>query len=188
MILLRFLNPQGIAGLVAALALSVLLVVQKVETRHWKKQAAQFEQLYAGQRSAMAETVADYRAAAEAARAADRAAAERIEAEQRSISQRTQDDFQARLAAARSVARRLRGEAPGTPADFRAGRAAPVSGLPAAAAGTAQAADQDRLPQSDRLTATEQAIQLDELIRWTKAQAAVDPNAQSAVESQRPNR
>jgi hypothetical protein len=188
MMLLRFLNPQGIAGLATALALAVLLIVQKTETRHWKKQAAQFEQLYAGQRSAMAETVANYRAAAEAARAADRAAAERVEARQRSISERTQDDFQARLAAARSLAQRLRGEAPGAAADLRLGRAAPVSGLPAAAAGIAQAAGQDRFPQSDRLTATEQAIQLDELIRWTRAQAAVDPNAQSAVESQRPNR
>ena len=32
------------------------------------------------------------------------------------------------------------------------------------------------LPQSDRLIATEQAIQLDELIKWVKAQAVIDPN------------
>lgn len=48
--------------------------------------------------------------------------------------------------------------------------------LSAAAAGPAQAAGQDRLPPSDALTATEQAIQLDELIKWVGAQAAVDPN------------
>jgi hypothetical protein len=52
-----------------------------------------------------------------------------------------------------------------------------MSGLPAAPAGAAQAAREDRLPDSDALTATEQAIQLDELIKWVKAQAAVAPSA-----------
>ena len=42
--------------------------------------------------------------------------------------------------------------------------------------GAAQAAGQDRLPQADALTATEQAIQLDELIKWVRKQAAVDNN------------
>ncbi len=50
----------------------------------------------------------------------------------------------------------------------------PAFPLPPAAA--AQAAGEDRLPQSDRLTATEQAIQLDELIKWVRAQAEVDNN------------
>ena len=35
------------------------------------------------------------------------------------------------------------------------------------------AAEEDRLPVGDALLATEQAIQLDELIKWVKAQAAV---------------
>ena len=47
--------------------------------------------------------------------------------------------------------------------------------LPAAAPGAAQAAEQDRFSQSDRLTATEQAIQLDELIKWVLAQSRVPP-------------
>jgi hypothetical protein len=51
-----------------------------------------------------------------------------------------------------------------------------VPKLSAAAGGAAQAAGQDRLPAPDALTATEQAIQLDELIKWVKAQAEVDPN------------
>ena len=53
--------------------LAVLLVIQKGETRHWKKQSAQFEQLYRGEQAAFAGTVANYRAAAETARAADSA-------------------------------------------------------------------------------------------------------------------
>jgi hypothetical protein len=35
----------------------------------------------------------------------------------------------------------------------------------------------DRLSVSDALTATEQAIQLDELIKWIRAQAKVDNNS-----------
>jgi hypothetical protein len=50
--------------------------------------------------------------------------------------------------------------------------------LPAAAGGLAQASGQDRLPSADALIATEQAIQLDELIRWVEAQHTVDPNAE----------
>lgn len=176
MSLLRLLGVQGIAGLAVSLALGALLVIQKGETRHWRKESGRFEQLYALERSALAGTVANYRAATEQARASDQANAERVAAEQRSINERTTNDFEARLAAARSLAQRLRGEAAGAAADRGAGGAAPVPGLSAASGGPAQAAGQDRLPQPDALTATEQAIQLDELIEWVKAQAAVDPN------------
>ena len=40
-----------------------------------------------------------------------------------------------------------------------------------------QAPRQDGLPQPERLIATEQAIQLDELIKWVERQHAVDPAA-----------
>jgi hypothetical protein len=71
--ILRLLNPQGIVGLAASLCLALLLVLQKVETRHWKKRAANYEQLYRDQQAALVETVANYRSAAEQARAADAA-------------------------------------------------------------------------------------------------------------------
>ena len=38
--ILRFLNWQGIAGIAASIALATLLVVQKIETGHWRKQSA----------------------------------------------------------------------------------------------------------------------------------------------------
>jgi hypothetical protein len=38
-----------------------------------------------------------------------------------------------------------------------------------------------QLPASDALTATEQAIQLDELIKWVRAQAAVDNNPKAVA-------
>ena len=173
--ILRLLNWQGIAGIAASLTLGVLLLIQKAETRHWKKESASFEQLYRQEQAAFATTVADYRGAATQARAADESNAERVAVEQRAINERTDHDYEARLAAARAAAQRLRlaAEAATHPG---AGGNAPVPGLPAAAGGSPQAADEDRLPRSDALVATEQAIQLDELIKWIREQAAVNPN------------
>jgi hypothetical protein len=181
MSLLRLLNIQGIAGIAFAVALSVFLLIQRGETAHWKNQSGHFEQLYAEQQATLATTVADYRAAAEQARASDEANAQRVAAEQRSINERTSNDYEARLAAARQTAerlsaQRLRSEAAGAAANRRNGGGAPVPGLSATAGGSPQGAGEDRLPQSDRLTATEEAIQLDELIKWVRRQAEVKPN------------
>ena len=176
MSLLRFLNVQGIAGIAASVALALLLLMQKSETRHWRRSSARFEQLYSNEHSAFAQTVANYRAAADSARAADQANLTRVAAEQRAIDERTSNDFEARLAAARSLAQRLRSQAASATTDPGPGRESPMPGLSAAAGGPPQAASKDGLPQSDRLIATEQAIQLDELIKWVKAQAVIDPN------------
>jgi hypothetical protein len=173
--ILRFLNVQGIVGLVAGASLAILLVLQKAETRHWQRQSAGFEQLYRQSDAALAATVANVRAAADAARAADQANAARVAADQRAINERTAHDFETRIAAARASALRVRARAQAT-ADSGAGGDAPLSGLSATPGSAAQAAGQDRLSSEDALTATEQAIQLDELIKWVRAQAAVDPN------------
>jgi hypothetical protein len=187
--ILRFLGVQGAAGLAVSLCLAALLVIQKGETRHWKRQSGQFEQLYRTEQAALAGTVANYKAAAEAARAADRAAAQRVAAEQRAINERTAYDFETRLADARAraaaaAAEQLRIQSKGAAADPGAGRAAPVPGLSVAAGGTAQGAEQGRLPRPHRLIATEQAIQLDELVKWVRRQHAVDPNAGAAPHPQ----
>jgi hypothetical protein len=174
--ILRFLNWQGIAGLAATVALAVLLVVARTDARHWRKQSGQFEQLYHREQAAFAGTVANYRASAAAARAADEANATRVATQQRAINERTADDFEARLAAARAAARRLRVE-PHAAADPGARRSATVSGLPIASVGAPPSTGENGLSHSDALTATEQAIQLDELIRWVKRQAAVEVQA-----------
>ena len=171
----RLLNIQGIAGVAVSLALGILLLVQKAETTHWKKQSASFEQLYHDGQAAFAETVANYRSAAAQARAADSANAARIAAEQGAINQRIINDYQARIVAARASAQRLRDSSQPT-ADPGAGGKPRLSGLSTAPRRAAQAAGQDQLSRSDRLTATEQAIQLDELITWVRQQAKVDNN------------
>jgi hypothetical protein len=175
--LLRLLNVQGMAGLAVSVALGILLVAQKGETRHWHKQSSQFEQLYSQEHAALSETVANYRSAAQQALAADKANAERVAAAQRSINERTSNDLEARLAAARLSARRLREQGPAAAADPCTRGAAAVPGLSVAADGPAQSARENGLSQSDALTATEQAIQLDELIKWVRRQSAVEVNA-----------
>ena len=169
----RLLNLQGLIGLAASLLLLILALVKAGEARHWRKQAARFELLHLAEQSAGARTIANYRAAAETARAADKAYAERVAANQRIISERTTNDLEARLAYARARALRLQlGSRP--PAAAGGGRRAatvPAAGPAPGAPGSAAA--QDGLSLADRLIATEQAIQLDELIKWVKAQEAV---------------
>ncbi len=177
--ILRLLNPQGLVGLAVSAALAILLVLQRGETRHWRKQSGQFEQLYRGEQAAFSGTVANYRAAAAAARAADLDKARRAAAQQRAISERTLNDYQTRLAAVRARADELRRKAAGAPADPSRGPDASLPGLSAARGAADQAAAQDGLPEPDALIATEQAIQLDELIKWVKAQAKIDPNERS---------
>ena len=174
--ILRLLNWQGIAGVAVSLTLLAMLTVQKLEAVHWKKQSENYEQLYQKEQAAFATTVANARAAADEARAADQANATRVAAEQTQIGERTANDFEIRIAAVRADAERLRNE-PQAAADSSARGSPPMPGLPVAAARPAQGAGENRLPQPDALTATEQAIQLDELIKWVKAQAAVPPNA-----------
>ena len=170
----RMLHWQGAFGIVASLALLGLLLVQKGETRHWRKQSSGFEKLYRGEQQAHAQTVASYRAAAETARRADAANRDRVLAAQADINERTIHDFEARVADARALADRLRRQIGAAPTDRGGGRAAPLpaSGPPARTADGPAA--QDRLSLSERLIATEQAIQLDELITWVRQQAAVD--------------
>lgn len=175
--MLRALGWQGIAGLVIASALALLLLLQKGETRHWRRQSHQFEQLHRAGEAALAGTIANYRAAAIQARDADRAAAARVAAQQSTINQRTAHDYQARLATARARADQLRRHSQAAAADPGARRGAPVPGLAAAPGEPAQTPGENRLPLPDRLIATEQAIQLDELIKWVMRQHAIDRNA-----------
>jgi hypothetical protein len=186
--ILRLLNWQGIAGLAASVALLGLLVVQRLDARHWHKSSDRFEQLYAQEQLAFANTTAAYREAADAARADDRANAARVSAEQRTINERTEDDYEKRLAVVRLAADRLRGQS-SRAVDPGYGGATPVPGLPATAGSAAEAPGHDQLPAPGpdaALTATEQAIQLDELITWVRRQAAVDPNGAPPADAVHP--
>jgi hypothetical protein len=168
------LDVQGWIGLIIAGVLAVFLIHEHGESRHWKKQSGQFEKLYRGEKVAHELTVSNYRAAAEKARAADAANKARVEVEQVKINERTDHDYQARIAAARATAERLRRGTTAT--NSGGGGSAPVSGVPAPAGVSDGSAPQGGLPAGDALVATEQAIQLDEIIKWARQQHAVDPN------------
>jgi hypothetical protein len=162
----------------AALAAAALLWL--VQSRdHWRDTARANELRFQQEQAAHAATVANYRAAAEQARLDDAANLARVRADQAAISERTANDFETRIASARAAAVRLREQAAAPAADPGAGGGAPMPGVPAAAGTVAQAAGEDRLPQSDRLLATEQAIQLDELIKWVRQQHAVRVDSMS---------
>jgi hypothetical protein len=100
----------------------------------------------------------------------------RVEGEQNTISQERGSSYETRIADARARANSLRSSTGRTANSSGSGKPS-VSGLPSTSGIVAQIAEQDRFSLADRLTATEQAIQLDELIKWTKAQHAVDVNA-----------
>ena len=100
----------------------------------------------------------------------NRLAKEQRQAEE---SRRVSDDFEVRIAdaRARAAAVSVRGQAAAT--DQGGGGIAPVPGVPDPARVAGEAAGENRLPAADALIATEQAIQLDELINWIEAQTRV---------------
>lgn len=168
-------SRTGLKALIAVgLALGVYLLVQ--DRNGWKATATLRQAQLVAEQQAHQTTVANYRAAAEVARRMDAENVLRVKAEQAAINERTSHEYQARLAAARAAADRLRRQIPGAAANPGGAGAAPVPGVPAPAGGPAEAAGQDGFSVADRLTATEQAIQLDELIKWVKRQAGVDVN------------
>ena len=158
----------------AAVAVGALLWL--VQSRdHWRDEARSNASLFHAEQAAHSATVANYRAAADQARRDDAANLARVKAQQGEINERTANDYESRIASARADARRLRQQASAPAADPGSGGAAPMSNLPAPAGAIAESAGKDRLPQPDALIATEQAIQLDELIKWVRAQVAVAP-------------
>jgi hypothetical protein len=158
--------------LVIGLGCVLLLVLLVQDRNRWKARTAHYAELLAGERAAHSATVANYRAAAEQARRADAANIARVEAAQADINQRSKHDYQSRIAVARAAAQRLRGDQSAATDPGRGG-AAPVPALPAAAGRAAEAAGAHGLSDRERLTATEQAIQLDALIEWVMEQGRV---------------
>ncbi len=160
---------------IAAAAAALLWLVQSRD--RWRDEARANEKSFRAAQAAHAATVANYRATAERARRDDAANAARVRDGQQRINERTRTDYESRIASARARAERLRVEAAASAARSRAGGNSPVPGLPAASRGASEASREDRFPHSDRALATEQAIQLDELIRWVREQSAVRPTA-----------
>lgn len=171
--------------LIVALGCALLLALLVHDRNRWKAKTAHYAELLSAERAAHSATVTGYRAAAERARAADLENAARVRAEQAAINERTSDEFEKRIAAARAAAGRLQRRAERAAADPGGGSGAAMPRLSAAPGRASEAAGEDGFSRFDRrsaggalaaadaLIATEQAIQLDELIKWVRAQARV---------------
>jgi signal transduction histidine kinase len=122
------------------------------------------------------QTKATYRAAqVEAARIeAERIA--RVRAEQQEITNDVTQDYRNRLADARAAAERMRDALRARTDAVGASESVAVPGAADPSSRADQATDDRRLSITERLIATEQAIQLDALIDWVTKQGAVDPN------------
>lgn len=175
-----FLGWRG-ALAVAALALCGVLSWQIARAQ---LATARAEVALADERTAHRITVANVRLAAAQAKIADAENAKRVIAEQSRITQEVSRDYQTRLAGVRARADALRLQLQRTTATDPRSSADPGMPAPGATAGGPDgAAAQDRLPPAaglidleDRLIATEQALQLEALQAWVRAQAAIDTN------------
>jgi hypothetical protein len=151
----------GLLGALAALGALFWLIESR---NHWRDQAkatqASFDQ-----------TVLNYRTAAAQARKADADNKAKVEADQRAINESTAHEYEARIAAVRARYERLQ---PRTGTVASGPRATPVSVVSNTPSGANPAPAQDGLSADDRLTATEQAIQLEELIKWVNGQTAAN--------------
>ena len=157
-------------------ALGLMLVLAKAETRHWRKQAEHEAALHLAERQAHARTIADYRRAAELARARDAANAARVERDQAVISQEVSHDYASKIAAlrARHDALRLRSRPDSAArADPGPGRGTDLPGPGRAAAAAGEEGLPPALADEWRLTCSLQAEQLDALIDWIERTRAV---------------
>jgi hypothetical protein len=155
----------------AVAAAALLWLIQSRD--HWRDEARANAGLFQAEQAAHSATLANYRAAAEQARREDSENLARAEAAQAQINERTGNEFESRIASARAHAGRLREQALAAATDPGARRAAPLPAVPNSARGAPQAAGESGFSLTDREIATEQAIQLDELIKWVHRQAEV---------------
>lgn len=170
--ILKFLGWKGIVGIVLTAALSIMLVAQKLETRHWHKQADRYERNFHDEQTALAGTVANYKAALIQARAEDAANAARVIAQQQATNIESSQSYEARIADLDARLKRLRDGSPGTNPGSPRNPNVPVPVGPAG--GADGAPSQDVLSTDDRYLCSKQSIQLDELQKWVRSNLQID--------------
>lgn len=161
---------------VMAPILAALLAAQAIKTHHWHSAAVGFESQWKGEKIAHQQTIINYQRAAEKARQDDLKDIERVRAEQQAISNERVKSYEERLAAARAAYERLRQHFTGAPAHPSGSGTAPLPGVDPSAGGTDGSPGEDGFSLPDRLIATTQAIQLDELQKWVRATFKIDVN------------
>ena len=149
----------------------------------WIAKAGRFEAQRDAEAIAHKKTKDDYRQAQDEAAALERVRLREVQAAQQEISNAIESDYRGRLADARARAEQLRRQTQTRANAAGATDNESMPGVSPAAGGAAAASRGDGLPAAigianieRSLIATEQAFQLDALIDWVQAQAAIDPN------------
>lgn len=165
-------------NLAVAIVFPALLWSQLVTVPGLRADLAEAEAGLAAEQAAHLGTVNAFLAAAKQAQAEAEANARRVAREQETITDAITSDYRSALAGLRARFDRLRARN-AAPSDPRHADAAGLPGLPDPAGRADAPAGEDRLPAAgglslgDALIASEQALQLQALIDWVKAQAAV---------------
>lgn len=174
MAFLRLINIQGWAGIGVSVILASMLGLTAYREDQWHSSSVAFESQFHAEQAAHRQTIINYQNAAETARRQDAANMARVQAQQAAINERTKTDYEARLASARAEYARLVRTYAGATSHSGSSPAADVPGPIGAPGGPHGATAEDGLSLPDRLLATEQAIQLDELIKWVRANTGID--------------
>lgn len=173
---MSWLTTKVMGWIGAGLALVVLGLWVTLEIRTNQRDDARSE--LAAEEKAHEQTILNYRWAQERAAQQEAERLARVEQEQQEITRVAAQNYEARIADLRARAERLRdapGAAGGTPGNVA------VPSVPDAPGGADAATPGAGLPPLGddlewRVIATEQAIQLDELIRWVSGQSSVPTN------------
>lgn len=164
-------------NLLLAIFVPCYLFVAFIAVPGLRADLAEAEASLADERAAHLGTVNAFLAASKKAQKDAEANAQRVAREQETITDAITSDYRSDLAALRARFDRLRAGA--TPTDPGRADAAGLPRLPDPAGRADAPAGQDRLPAArglslnDALIASEQALQLQALIDWVNAQAAV---------------
>lgn len=160
-LLRRFWWALPILGLVAALFVT-------------RGTLADVRKAYALEQAAHRQTIANYRAAAEARKASDLANVQRVNTAQANISREISDDYATRLASVRAdFAERVRHATQG---NTGGPGGADLPGPGTTARRVDEAAGEAKLPLKDALIASEQAEQLIALQAWVRGVSGMDMN------------
>lgn len=136
--------------------------------------------------NAFDQTVAAYRLKAAEIKAQDEANLRRVQAETAANDKERRDAYANRIAAANATAARLRDQLKAR-ANSSGESGTSMSGVSASTDGIVENPYEAGFSVSDRLIATEQAIQLDELIKWVKHQASIPVNNEESSNGEATN-
>jgi len=155
------------------IVLAILLLIQKGETRHWQKQDATHQAMFKAEKAAFEGTVANWRAATAAAKAADIAHKTAVETSHNQTTKDMNDAITQRRDAARAIVRRVHTGQTGT--NPGSGTGTPVPSPTNTASSPNGAGESAELSEADKLICADNTVKAQGWPAWWKSITAV-PN------------